>query len=124
MTFVNNGGPCIRLNYVEGSNKRVDLDYALPSDYTSGWVHIIAIFDRENNKIGLSIDFADIKTSNIPAIQQGVSLDAGLNTNIGQDGRGTYNHALPATIDEFMIFEGAFTQEDVNALMEYYGMKN
>jgi hypothetical protein len=22
-----------------------------------------------------------------------------------------------------MIFEGAFTQEDVNALMEYYGIK-
>lgn len=124
LTFANNGGLCVRLNYVEGSNKRVDRDFLLPSDYTKGWVHIIAIVDRKNNKIGLSVDFADIKTSNIPASQPGVTLETGLNTNIGQDGRGTYNPALPATIDEFMIFEGAFTQEDVNALMEYYGMKN
>ena len=125
LTFINkNGIVNVRLNYGENRNKRADCDFALPSDYTNGWVHIIAIFDRENNKLGLSIDFADIKTSNIPENLQGTSLDAGLKTNIGQDGRGTYNQALPAIIDEFMIFEGAFTQEDVNALMEYYGMKN
>jgi hypothetical protein len=124
LTFTNKNNVInVRLNYGESGNKRTDCDFALPSDYTNGWVHIIAIFDRENNKLGLSVDFADIKTSNIPENLQGTSLDAGLKTNIGQDGRGTYNRALPAIIDEFMIFEGAFTQEDVNALMEYYGIK-
>ncbi|MBO4983496.1 MAG: alkaline phosphatase family protein [Clostridia bacterium] len=115
-----NGGD-IRINYAEGG-KRIDLDKSLPADYVNGWVHIIVIVDRENHQLGACMDFGTIKTGSIPQNLQGTNLDTQYSYNIGQDGRGTYGSSLPATVDEFMIFKGAFTQEDVAALAQYYGM--
>lgn len=49
-------------------------------------------------------------------------MDTQYTANIGQDGTGAYNVPLPATVDEFMIFDGAFDQTDVEALKAYYGV--
>ena len=51
-------------------------------------------------------------------------MDTDYVTNIGQDGRGSYNVKLPATVDEVMIFDGAFDQADIEALKAYYGINN
>ena len=115
-----NGGD-IRINYAEGG-KRIDLDKSLPADYVNGWVHIIVIVDRENHQLGACMDFGTIKTGSIPENLQETFLDTQYSYNIGQDGRGTYGSSLPSTVDEFMIFKGAFTQEDVADLAQYYGM--
>ena len=110
----------LRLNFGNGSG-RVDCDVKLPTNYKEGWVHIIAIFDRENNKIGICIDFKTIVFVEIPESMQNVSLDTSYNRlNIGQDGTGRYGISLQATLDEFMIFDGAFDQEDVYDLAAYY----
>ena len=116
-----NGGD-IRVNYGKDGALRTDLDISLPADYVNGWVHLIVIVDRENNKLGACIDFGNIKTGNIPENLQGTSLDTSYSYNIGQDGRGSYGASLPSTLDEFMIFDGAFTQEDVANLAKYYGI--
>ena len=112
----------IALNLGRG-NGRVDCKVSLPTDYTEGWMHVLAFVDRENNKIGLCIDFGTIVTLDIPEDMR-VSLDTQYSANIGQDGTGKYGGALPATVDEFMIFDGAFDQSDVTALEEYYGIAN
>lgn len=103
---------------------RGDCTAALPTDYTEGWMHVLAFIDRTNNKIGVCLDFGEIVTADIPTALQGVSMDTNYVTNIGQDGTGKYNVSLPATIDELMIFDGVFTQTDVNALKTYYGLTN
>ena len=110
----------VRLNFGDGYN-RADCDVYLPSDYKDGWVHLIAIFDRENNKLGVCIDFNTIVIVDLPAALQDDTADTIYDClNIGQDGTGNYNIPLTATVDEFMIFDGAFNQEDVLALAEYY----
>ena len=114
-------GNDIRLNIGDGYN-RVDCDVALPTDYKQGWMHVVAIVDRENNKIGISVDFGAVVWVDIPEALQGDSYDASYDCiNIGQDGTGKYNVALSASLDELMIFEGAFDQSDIGALAEYYG---
>ena len=110
----------VRLNFGDGSN-RVDCDVKLPTNYKEGWMHIIAIVDRENNKIGVCIDFQTVIFVDIPDSLKADSLDTSYSVlNIGQDGTGKYGISLDATLDEFMIFEGAFDQEDVYDLAAYY----
>ena len=67
-------------------------------------------------------DFGDVITAKIPAGLQADSLDAYTKLYIGQDGTGAYAAALAATVDEFMLFDGAFTAEDIQALRAYYGI--
>ena len=114
-------GSYMRLNYGDGSN-RVDCDRDLPADYATGWMHVIAIVDRDAGKISLCYDFGDIVSVDIPESLKDTSLTTVFTSlNIGQDGTGKYEYSLPATVDEFMIFDGAFGSEDVEALAEYYG---
>ena len=112
----------VRLNFGDGYN-RVDCDVVLPSDYKQGWMHVIMVVDRENNMIGVSFDFGEMKFVEIPASLQDDSVDTKYNCiNIGQDGTGKYSESLPASLDELMIFDGAFTADDVNDLASYYSL--
>ena len=113
----------VSLNIGNGTN-RTDCTATLPTDYTEGWMHVLAFIDTTSNKLGVCLDFGTIVTTDIPSALQGASMDTNLVTNIGQDGTGAYNVSLPATIDELMIFDGAFSQSDVDALKEYYGITN
>ena len=112
----------VAFNYGKG-NGRLDCKVSLPANYTQGWMHVLAFVDRVNNKVGISIDFGSIVSIDIPEDMR-ISLDTQYSANIGQDGTGRYNVSLPATIDEFMIFDGAFDQSDVESLKEYYGKGN
>jgi hypothetical protein len=88
-------------------------------------MHILVFVDRESNKLGMCVDFKNIVTVDIPESLRDDSVDTIFNKlNIGQDGTGAYSKSLPATIDEFMIFEGVFDADDVKALAEYYGIQN
>ena len=42
--------------------------------------------------------------------------------NIGQDGTGEYSCDFTAVMDEFMLFGGVLSENDIAALEEYYGM--
>ena len=112
----------VKFNFGDGSN-RVDREVSLPADYQDGWVHFIVFVDRTNHKIGVCIDFETIFTIDIPASLQEDSVDTEYSLNIGQDGRGTYSWSLPGTMDEFMIFDGAFDKDDVDKLAQYYGIR-
>ena len=117
-------GDYIRWNFGDGTNRK-DCDVTVPEDYTEGWMHILVFIDRESNKLGMCVDFKNIITVEIPESLRDDSVDTIFNKlNIGQDGTGAYSKSLPATIDEFMIFEGVFDSDDVKALAEYYGIQN
>ena len=118
---LNVGDNIIRTN-IGTTDNRHRIDATLPSDYRTGWMHLTVSFDRENNQIIYYIDFGAplVKSYNIAEM----SFEGILNgLNIGQDGNGTYASSLTAAMDEFMIFEGAFTTEDNINLAKYYKNK-
>ena len=110
----------IRLNL--GNGNRADCNVSLPSNYREGWMHIIATVDRERNKLAICIDFERYVEVDLPANLQSSSFDTGYPLNIGQDGTGRYNAKLSATLDELMIFDGAFDANDIQALASYYNI--
>lgn len=108
----------VRFNIGNGSKNRADS--TLPSDFSEGWMHLIVAVDRESKEIRFYYDFGaptivsyDMTDLTFEGIFDGL--------NIGQDGTGNFT-SLPATMDEFMIFEGAFSVDDNNALAKYYGI--
>ena len=110
----------IQFNAGDGSN-RMDMSEQLPLNYTTGWMHLTLVVDREAGEVRISIDFGAFRTMAIPEALKNASFDAYDVLNIGQDGTGSYGAALSATVDEFMIFDGALTDADLAKLAEYYG---
>lgn len=110
----------VKFNFGNGS-VRMDKEVALPSDYRTGWMHVLTVVDRENDEIRISIDFGDFVTLKFPDELKDTSANAFGVLNIGQDGTGVYTASLAATVDEFMLFGGAFDKDDVSKLREYYG---
>ena len=113
-------GANICFNAGNGSS-RLDFNYPLPSDYRTGWMHVLLIADREAGTISLCYDFGKLSTLKIPAALQNATFDALSSLNIGQDGTGNYDRKLAAELDELMIFEGALSQKQITALASYYG---
>ena len=116
------GSGDIKFNMGNGS-ARQDKEIALPYDYQSGWMHLILVVDREKGEIRVSIDFGEFITVAMSDAMKAASADAFGVLNIGQDGTGNYPAKLGATVDEFMIIDGALSQEDVTLLSYYYSLK-
>ncbi|MBR5616319.1 MAG: LamG domain-containing protein, partial [Clostridia bacterium] len=112
----------IKFNMGNGS-ARMDKEIALPYDYQAGWMHLTLVMDRTAGQVRISIDFGEFVTVAMPDAIKNVSADAFGVLNIGQDGTGNYPAKLTATVDEFMVFDGALTQKDVTSLADYYGVK-
>ena len=110
----------LKFNMGDGTN-RTYADATLPADFAEGWMHVILSVDRVNNRIGISCDFGQFVYTDIPETLRTDSLNAYDCLNIGQDGTGNYPSKLSATMDEVMIFDGAFNEFDVEALAQYYG---
>ncbi|MBR1926724.1 MAG: alkaline phosphatase family protein [Bacteroidales bacterium] len=101
------------------SGDRLDAGSWLPLDYKEGWMHVILVVDRKNNKIKMYFDFSLDLEYTIPEQLRNVSYDA-LDMNIGQDGTGKYNASLAAQLDEIIITADAFSDVDVAKLKAYY----
>lgn len=110
----------IRFNVGDGTN-RMDDDHPFPEDYYEGWMHVLFIVDREAGEIRFSYDFGPMTTAVIPDSLKDDSFKGLSQLCIGSDGTGEYKYRLSAVMDEFMMFEGAFTVEDMVKLAAYYG---
>ncbi|MBP3665649.1 MAG: alkaline phosphatase family protein [Clostridia bacterium] len=110
----------IRFNVGDGTN-RMDDDHMLPDDYYEGWMHVLLVVDREEGMIRFSYDFGPMISSPIPASLKDDSFTALSKLCIGTDGTGAYKCKLAATVDEFMVFDGALSKDDLVKLAEYYG---
>lgn len=111
----------ITLNIGNGSSS-LKCSVNHPSMYTDSWMHVLAVVDRTANKIGVCVDFGTLKLIDLPEAFRG-DLSTIHTANIGQDGTGKYKYPLRAAINEFMIFDGAFNQDDTNNLKAYYTNK-
>ena len=95
----------------------------LPDDYREGWVHLDLIVDREAGKIGLSIDFGEIEMHDIPSGMLDVVLNGNFHGLILGSDASTAKFDFPGYIDDVIIFSKALTQDDINALAEYYQVR-
>ena len=113
----------IHVNVADGS-VRTDLKVNYDANALNEWMNIIVVFDREQNRVGLSINFGELNFMELNSGLNDSSLSTDYDLVIGQDGTKGYTSYLKALVDDFMIFDGAFDQDDVAALAAYYGEKS
>ena len=123
-TSVSGHQGCFNLGYnnADTTDTAYDIQYTyLPDDYQYGWTHVMLIVDRENNTFSTVYDFGKLETAAINSEYINASLTA-YALYIGKDANNNQNYPkLDLSIDEFMIFDGALSRNDINDLCEYYG---
>lgn len=102
----------------EGRIRR-DLEVPLLPDYKEGWMHVILVVDRKENKVKVYYDFSLEAVTQIPDSFKDVPFD-GLELNIGQDGTGKYGKSLSAQIDEMIITADVLDADDIAAMKAFY----
>lgn len=109
-----------QFNFADGTNK-MSFAPELPSDYDRGWMHVLMIVDRTENTVSISYDFAQPTKTSIPANLISASMN-GENSKlyIGEDATGHHTFKMGLSVDELMIFDGAFDNGDINSLKNYY----
>ena len=90
-------------------------------EVSGGWLHVIFAFRRKDCRIDLYRNFSLRKTFSLPESFAGVPLDA-LPFTVGDDASRKINTGNDALIsmDDLLIFNKAFTQEDADRLAAYY----
>lgn len=109
----------LRVNVADGTN-RTDFIVSYPTDILDGWMHLTVVYDIEKNEIRVSFDFGDFLVGKLTPENYGGSIDGAYDLAIGEDGTNNYTAYIKGYIDEFMIFDGAFDNDDLTALEEYY----
>ena len=101
-------------------------EYTFPyfRDVSGGWLHTIFVFNRTNNSVELYRNFKQKQTISLPACFAGVPMDA-LPFTVGDDASRKINSGSDALInlDDLLIFNKAFTQEDADKLAAYYNFE-
>ncbi len=101
-----------------------DFDFVtpFPHEISTGWVHGLFVVDKKNRKVQTYYNFTLCHETELEP-QYLVELD-NLPFTVGNDGLGTYNNEIEQifNIDDLFIFDGAFTEADINKLKEYYNM--
>ena len=109
------------------STVSVSKDVSLPENFYSGWFHLIISVDRENREVTLVYDFGEAHTLKISSIYDANIDKTNLTTiynylTLGNDATGEAEYKSGFSVDEFMIFDGAFDRADINKLAEYFGV--
>ncbi|MBR6557853.1 MAG: alkaline phosphatase family protein [Clostridia bacterium] len=95
--------------------------YMLSSDYLKGWNHLIFTYNPDESCAKVYFDFGSVKTVTVNNSDGAfIGLDS---LCIGDSLTGETERAFGGVIDEFMQFDGYFTDEDVEALKAYYGIE-
>lgn len=110
----------IKFNVGDGGKNRMDYVRLLPTNYDTGWMHVILTVDRPNRKVRIYYDFTfEGDESVIPNTLANTSFDS-MSLNIGQDGTGKLKYMLPAAMDEFIMTSDVLGDADIAALKAYY----
>lgn len=103
-----------------------DFDFitAFPEEISEGWVHTVISVDRENREIRCYYNFGLAHSAELPEkFLNGFVSE--LPFTLGNDPLGKYNgitHDFIFSLDDFIIFDGAFSSEDAENLARYYGI--
>ena len=117
-----NSSKMLKFNVGNGTD-RADLNSSMPVDFVDGWMHVTLVVDRRAGEIRLAYDFGEFETLTLPDSLKNLSFGAYDVLNIGQDGTGELNLKLSVSLDEFMVFDGVLTSDDLSSLARYYGKK-
>lgn len=118
VVFVSGAGN-LGWNYTESGSGRVD--FGGPPLNDGNWHHVAVSYDREGNALTYRDGVLAGVTFIGPATE---TLDAGLPTNIGQDGTGAYTDggnlvAIDALIDDVAIWRRALTGFEIRRVQEF-----
>ena len=114
------GSNDIKFNAGDGKINRIDYTRVLPTNYDEGWMHVILTVDREKNRVRIYYDFTfEGNEAEISDSFAETAFDS-LDLNIGQDGTGILQYALPAQMDELIITADVLSETDINALKTHY----
>lgn len=104
-------------SYIEDGSL-VTKPFKLSSDYMDGWMHLMLTYSPEDGKVNVYFDFENVKSISFDAAESVFSGTGSL--RIGDAISEDTTHAWGGVIDEFMQFDGSFTEEDIAALKAYY----
>lgn len=102
-----------------GSDSSVN-PHKIPTDYADGWMHVIFTYSPEEGKAKISFDFGKFKTISLKDSMTGDIFNNGSPLYIGYEPSTTDSYTFNGAIDEFMQFDGSFSDEDVANLAAYY----
>ncbi|MFC4099276.1 LamG-like jellyroll fold domain-containing protein [Paenibacillus xanthanilyticus] len=103
----------IKWNYTPAGQTRTDVTISGVAD--DAW-HYIAVTHNRDGSAKFYKDGQLVNTVSISA-KQG-SIDTTYNTNVAQDGTGSYGYALNAKLDEFQLFKRELSADEIAALYQ------
>ncbi len=109
------------LNIADGKGNSEEYIVPFPEDITEGWIHTAAIIDKEKKEYRCYYNFKHHLTLKIDD-ELICNLDA-MPFALGNDSPGEYNTVHNKSLlclDDFLMFEGALTKDDVENLKKYY----
>ncbi len=109
------------LNIADGKGNSEEYIVPFPEDITEGWIHTVAIIDKEKKEYRCYYNFKHHLTLKIDDALI-FNLDA-MPFALGNDSPGEYNTVHNKSLlclDDFLMFDGALTKDDVENLKKYY----
>ena len=97
--------------------------YKIPDDFLDGWIHVLFTYSPEEGRGKISFDFGKFKNFTLNKDMKADAIEGLGSLRLGYDLAGDFPYAFNGAMDEFMMFNGAFTDEDVAALAAYYGVE-
>ena len=91
---------------------------ALPSDAT-GWINLTVVFDRDAGTIKQYCNFKLCAEGKLPESLADFSFDADVFT-VGNDASGAENEYVNLMYDDFLMYRGALSEDDIQLLKAYY----
>ncbi len=109
------------LNIADGNGNCEEYITPFPEDITEGWIHTIAVLDKSKKEYRCYYNFKHHLTIKVDD-ELIFDLDA-LAFTLGDDGLGEYNSKVNKSLlclDDFLLFDGVLTEEDIESLNKYY----
>lgn len=118
--WLNNGG-IAKFDLFGKGGKRIDSESQLPAGFRSGWVHVMLVADRAAETVDVYYDFIKVGTLVLPDMLKGSAFDGYGYLNIGILSSDESIAYPSITLDEFMVFDGALTADEIAEFSKYYG---
>lgn len=105
---------------VADGEAKTDADSLFAEDNGTDWTHVILSVDRESQTVFIYYNFELVNEITLDEGLEGKSFDSDLPFHIGQDGTGNDTYNTDSLLDDFLVFDGSLSAEDIQDLKSYY----
>lgn len=112
------GGNSVIFN-IEEDGEETALQFSIPQDYRNGWMYLLMMVDRENGTVSVSTDFCEPVTKELPEFYDDISFTGKMHGILFAHNY----HKVSAIFDEITIFTRTLTNDEIESLGRYYGVK-